>query len=198
MSRKEPVAGGIQAQKKELRALLKKRRQQMGSLARLQASQAICDTLLTLPELQRVRNCFTFSPTEEEVQLESWFTRVEDRCSLSFPVCLSRGMMEAYKPADRHQMVADRYGILAPNPLVSERIPPESLDAVIVPLLGFDQEGFRLGYGGGFYDRYLSRISAHCVLVGVAFDCQCYTPIPRESFDCSLPIIVTESAVFRF
>ena len=68
-------------------------------------------------------------------------------------------------------------------------------DVVIVPLLGFDAGGGRLGYGGGFYDRTLSGLHARRVL-GLAVDAQRVEAVPSEETDVELPEIVTESRIW--
>jgi 5-formyltetrahydrofolate cyclo-ligase len=71
---------------------------------------------------------------------------------------------------------------------------------LLVPLLAFDPEGYRLGYGGGFYDRTLAKLrtEAHAVAVGVAYAAQEVPFVPRGVYDQPLDFIVTEHAVFKF
>ncbi|MBK8158122.1 MAG: hypothetical protein IPK59_04840 [Rhodospirillaceae bacterium] len=70
----------------------------------------------------------------------------------------------------------------------------------MVPLLAFDPDGYRLGYGGGFYDRTLAKLrsEAHAVAVGVAYAAQEVPFVPRGSFDQPLDLIVTDRSVFKF
>ena len=65
---------------------------------------------------------------------------------------------------------------------------------MIVPLVGFDKSKFRLGYGGGFYDRYLEKISQikKCTTIGLAFSHQKVNKINIEKFDRKLDLILTE------
>jgi len=90
--------------------------------------------------------------------------------------------------ADTCRPTADASGDAADAALA---IPP--LDAVIVPGLAFDCAGFRLGYGAGYYDRFLSHTAAHSV--GLAFDCQLYDVLPSAPWDVPVQAIVTESGV---
>ncbi|MCR6671802.1 5-formyltetrahydrofolate cyclo-ligase [Devosia ginsengisoli] len=86
------------------------------------------------------------------------------------------------------------FGTLAP----SELAPKAEPDIVIMPLLGFDGRGTRLGYGGGYYDRTLASMSKKPKLVGLAFAAQELDSIPREPHDVPLDAIVTEAGVRHF
>ncbi|MEK9678945.1 MAG: 5-formyltetrahydrofolate cyclo-ligase [Rhodospirillaceae bacterium] len=78
---------------------------------------------------------------------------------------------------------------------------PEGLpDCLIVPMLAFDRDGYRLGYGGGFYDRTIAalREAGPCLTVGAAYAGQLMDYLPRESHDQPLDLIVTEKGVMNF
>ena len=86
------------------------------------------------------------------------------------------------------------FGTLAP----SELAPKAEPDIVIMPLLGFDKMGTRLGYGGGYYDRTLAKMRKKPMLVGLAFAAQELDAIPREAHDVPLDAIVTEAGMRHF
>jgi 5-formyltetrahydrofolate cyclo-ligase len=86
------------------------------------------------------------------------------------------------------------FGTLAPSDLAPRAAP----DVVLMPLLGFDSEGTRLGYGGGYYDRTLAVLPRKPMLVGLAFAAQELPHIPREQHDVPLDAIVTENGVRFF
>jgi 5-formyltetrahydrofolate cyclo-ligase len=86
------------------------------------------------------------------------------------------------------------FGTLAP----SELAPQVEPDVIIMPLLGFDARGTRLGYGGGYYDRTLERLHKRPRLVGLAFAAQELEAIPREPHDVPLDVIVTEQGARSF
>jgi 5-formyltetrahydrofolate cyclo-ligase len=86
------------------------------------------------------------------------------------------------------------FGTLAP----SELAPHVEPDVIVMPLLGFDQHGTRLGYGGGYYDRTLERLGKRPRLVGIAFAAQELDHIPREAHDVPLDMIVTEAGARSF
>ncbi len=86
------------------------------------------------------------------------------------------------------------YGTLAPADLAPQAEP----DVVLMPLLGFDNLGTRLGYGGGYYDRTLAQMKKRPRLIGLAFAAQELRDIPREPHDVPLDAIVTEEGVRQF
>lgn len=86
------------------------------------------------------------------------------------------------------------FGTLAPADLAPRAEP----DIVIMPLLGFDKKGTRLGYGGGYYDRTLAHMRKKPRLIGLAFAAQELDHIPREAHDVPLDAIITEAGVRHF
>ena len=86
------------------------------------------------------------------------------------------------------------FGTLAPSDLAPRAVP----DVVLMPLLGFDSKGTRLGYGGGYYDRTLAVLPKKPMLIGLAFAAQELSHIPREPHDVPLDAIVTENGVRFF
>jgi 5-formyltetrahydrofolate cyclo-ligase len=90
----------------------------------------------------------------------------------------------------------NEFGI--PEPLVGEIVEPATLDMVLVPLLGFDVEGHRVGYGKGFYDRFLMQCSKDCIKVGLSY----FEPVERledtDEFDVPLDVCITPQQVYVF
>tara|TARA_R110002020_G_scaffold19053_25_gene66189 strand:- start:3887 stop:4474 length:588 start_codon:yes stop_codon:yes gene_type:complete len=86
------------------------------------------------------------------------------------------------------------FGTLAP----SELAPLAEPDMVLMPLLGFDRLGTRLGYGGGYYDRTLAQMSKSPTLIGLAFAAQELDLIPRDGHDVPLDAVITEAGIRHF
>jgi 5-formyltetrahydrofolate cyclo-ligase len=84
------------------------------------------------------------------------------------------------------------------QPLPGNPVPPEMIDLVVVPGLGFDLSGNRLGRGRGFYDRFLSRDGLHAVSCALAFEDQVVEQLPATPGDVRVHMLVTEAQVRRF
>ena len=89
------------------------------------------------------------------------------------------------------------YNIREPIPECSLAIDVKDLDVIIVPAVAYDTNCYRLGYGGGFYDRFLENIREDTVTIGIAFDLQVFDEIPKEAHDAQLDYIVTESTMLK-
>ncbi|MEL7372388.1 MAG: 5-formyltetrahydrofolate cyclo-ligase, partial [Myxococcota bacterium] len=85
------------------------------------------------------------------------------------------------------------WSILEPDPLIHSEISPNQVDAWIVPGLGFTQDGLRIGYGRGYYDRALAA-STSTLKIGFAFSIQCVAKLPTASHDQRLAAVVHEEA----
>ena len=84
------------------------------------------------------------------------------------------------------------------EPMGHELLAPETLDLVLVPLLAVDERGHRVGYGKGYYDRFLSRCAPECLKVGVSY----FEPVPliedTHEYDLPLDICITPQQVYVF
>jgi 5-formyltetrahydrofolate cyclo-ligase len=106
-------------------------------------------------------------------------------------------LRHAYIP-ENVEMETNKWGIPEPKCPV-EFIPPMMMDMVLVPLLGFDSKGNRIGYGKGYYDQFLPLLRPGCPKIGLAFECQKLNGLlPTESHDVPLDYVITEEKVYRF
>ena len=93
-------------------------------------------------------------------------------------------------------LVPSTFGV--PEPLGNEiTADPADIEVALIPLLGFDSRGNRIGYGAGYYDRFLSQ-HTHFPTIGVAFTVQKCDTIPHEPTDQTLDAVVTESVYHIF
>ncbi len=99
----------------------------------------------------------------------------------------------------RSELVVNRLKITEPRLDVRDVLPLSKLDVLITPLVAFDEQGQRLGMGGGFYDRTLQNWQHYRLQpVGYAHDCQKVEKLPVEKWDVPLPAVVTPSKVWQW
>lgn len=118
---------------------------------------------------------------------------VELGCEVAFPRVTGKGQpLDFHHVPDGEVLAPGSYGI--PEPL--EHWPRARPGLLLVPLLAFDAQGHRLGYGGGFYDRTLALLKVPAV--GIAYAGQEAASLPRGPHDMALTMVVTEQGVRRF
>ena len=109
--------------------------------------------------------------------------------TVAIPRCYKGGAMEPRVIRNLDELRPSMLGIPAP-PDSAEVAGPEELELIIVPALTYDRAGYRLGYGGGYYDRYLLRTSAFTV--GLARERLIMDELPREPHDIAVKCLITE------
>ncbi len=114
--------------------------------------------------------------------------------SVAYPVCGAGGRLELYIPADEGCFVRGAYGITEPDRERSERITADRIDLIIVPGLAFDRSLYRLGRGGGYYDRLLGGASAF--RLGLALNEQMTERVPRENWDAKMDAVACEFGIY--
>jgi 5-formyltetrahydrofolate cyclo-ligase len=105
-----------------------------------------------------------------------------------------------YRIESLDQLEVVYYGIPEPIPAHCEKLRLEELELIIVPGLAFDQRGYRIGYGGGYYDRFLSHLTTEVDTLSLAFSFQVLKRqelLPNDSFDIPVDSIMTEQGTFN-
>ena len=116
--------------------------------------------------------------------------------TVAFPLCYKEGVMDAHIVSNLNEFDSLNSVIGIPSPNVSTPIIlPNNLELVIVPALAYNFEGYRLGLGGGYFDRYLDGLSVFTV--GLAREKLMKYDIPIESHDVPVSCIATESGIYR-
>lgn len=109
-----------------------------------------------------------------------------------------KGLMDFYSYEKPEDLILNRFKI--PEPVVSAEnlVQPHNLEVVIVPLVGFNEKGERLGMGGGYYDRMLKKISCECLTLGLAYDFQLIPEIKSQPWDMPLDEVITPTKHYIF
>ena len=185
----------------ELRKIMKVRRREVPSEERRAYSAALCGNLLEREDVQRaigVKGVFAvYLASKEEIDLSPLVERLwAADCRVVVPAWRDDTYrLVAYSP--KTELVAGPMGILEPAPDGEELISVAEGDVSvwIVPGLAFSRSGARLGYGGGWYDRFLSKANPSSISLGVAYPFQIVADLPLEPHDIPLVDIVTTSTV---
>nr|WP_321984926.1 5-formyltetrahydrofolate cyclo-ligase [uncultured Lichenicoccus sp.] len=178
----------IDARKRALRQALRQGRRS-DPVADIGLIQALLDHVAVSPGMA-VGGVW---PLRDEPDLRPLWQRLHERgCAVLLPETTPRGSPLPYRPwSPGCVMLPGLFGSMHPA------APPSgSPDIVFVPMLAFDLQGWRLGYGGGYYDRTLAGLP-QARAVGYALSSQQVDAVPHDRFDIRLPVIVTEQGPVR-
>ena len=178
--------------RRDLRRDMVARREMLGETARARLSAAIVGWLRE--RFPAPASCAFCWPIKHEPDvraiIDEWTSR-GTRAALPVVVAEATPLQfREWRAGDRLQ--ADRYGI--PTPVAGDWLQPE---LILLPLNGFDAAGYRLGYGGGYFDRTLAALTPRPLTVGVGFEINRLDDIRPQAHDQRLDWIVTEAGAFR-
>ena len=183
----------------DLRRTLRDRRRHLSPAARIAAAEALATRLMTLPFAPDSGHVAGYWAMEGEIALHAWQLRLPPGVRYCLPV-LSDDKQLTFAPwRPGEALVANRFGI--PEPAEAQPLSAEAMDLIVLPLVGFDATGQRLGMGGGWYDRTLAfrrdRTAPPPWLVGAGFAVQQIDALPIEPWDVPLDAVCTESDTFN-
>ncbi len=184
--------------KRALRAAMLAKRENLGDVARRAAAASLRELFLLESPFQSPAVVSGFWPIRDEIDIRPLMDALVDKgCRLALPVVQGRGqrlLFRAWRPSE--PLEAGVFGTLQP-PAASGAIEP---DVLIVPLLACDGEGWRLGYGGGFYDRTLADLRRRRAVtaIGVGFDLQLVAEVPHGADDQRLDWLLTDRRACAF
>ncbi len=183
-----------QVLRQKLRQLMRNKRLNLDETQQIQASKSIVKPALVLIEKYQATKIAFYFPSKNEISpLPLIDTLFEQGKRVYFPVLhpFSKGNLLFIEYKNRkNSLKYNRFGILEPCLNVKNVLPLNQLEMIFVPLVACDQQGNRLGMGGGFYDRTLKQASSNLVSVGLAYQFQSVKKLPIESWDMPLDYIL--------
>lgn len=172
--------------KYEQRIIQKEKRK---SLNMEKQSKEIINNLFTLQEFHQAKNIFTYIALKNEVSTDSILELIDKNIFVP-KIHGQEIIMTKYTPLS---LIKNKYGILEPEK-ITPTIPGEK-DIIIIPALAVDKSFTRLGYGGGYYDRYLrDKKGIKIVLIP---ECLFLAELPADEFDVCCDIVITEKKIIR-
>ncbi len=180
------------------RKLRKELRQRHAGLDREyieKSDRGIFENLTKLPEFLSAKVIFTYYSIENEADTHQIIElALKMGKTVTVPVCHGDGIMDAVVIKSLADLKPGAYNIPEPSK-DAERISPEKIEFAVIPALSFDREGYRVGQGGGYYDRFLlnRKFFAAGIIRSVFF----VEELPREAHDVPIICIVTEKEIAR-
>ncbi|MGI6031964.1 MAG: 5-formyltetrahydrofolate cyclo-ligase [Coriobacteriales bacterium] len=182
-------------EKDQLRAQLRQIRKGILQPRRADLEKSLQERLLNLPAVKHAKTFGVYHAVGSEASIDGAIRHIRDfdqRPTIAYPLVISKTMMSFVKFAKTdNKTVLDSPTAIITNIPHERLVPADQLDLILIPGIGFDAQGHRLGQGGGYYDRFLPHIRRDCLTIGIAFDEQVLDSIPNDIHDCRVDYIVT-------
>jgi len=185
-------------EREDLRAQLKSERAKLTAAERIAAAAGVAAVLEQLPEFIVDMQVAGYWAVGGEMPLHVALAALMARGQNYHLPVLTRGRTLRFAPWRQGVGVQpNRYGIPEPQCDPTELLTPQALDLVLIPLIGFDRRGHRLGTGGGYYDRTFAFLKhvlrpAQPVLVGIGYSFQELPAMPDQAWDIQMDFVATE------
>ncbi len=179
--------------KKDIRKTLIQKRVSLTEEERKRRSEGIVKNLLNLKPLWDAKTLLMFCPHGGEpdiTQLFSW--ALQGGKNLLLPK-VEEEDLRLIRVEDTASLSLGTFCILEPSE--GEEVRPEEVDFSLIPGVAFDKEGYRIGYGKGYYDRLFERLGG--IKVGVCYEFQVLEEVPRDDWDMPVDLVVTEEKIYQ-
>ncbi|MDP4093608.1 MAG: 5-formyltetrahydrofolate cyclo-ligase [Bacillota bacterium] len=167
-------------------------------------SSLITGKLLSFPEFEKSKMLMCYVDFRNEVCTSGFLSQcLEMGKNVSVPLIIDDSNSEKVMVACQIYNIGTDlqkgyFGVMEPVKNKAGRIAPENIDFIVIPGVAFDVKGNRLGYGGGFYDRFLPLLRKDCLKVGICHELQLVENLPVNEYDLPMDIIVTEKRTLSF
>lgn len=182
-------------QKAQLRQLIRSQLLNLSAAEREAEDRTLFSLFLSLPQVERSNTLFLFWGAGTEPDTAQLFTPLLERGKrIVLPRMLPGRQIEVRQYCPDRPPIKHSFGILEPDegcPLIDDK----DIDLVLVPALCYDRRGFRLGMGGGYYDRWLEHYSG--ITVGLCRQALLHDALPIEPHDRTVDVVITPSAVLN-
>jgi len=184
--------------KSQIRKRYKKLRKELSETEVMDKSLLIANRCLELPIWEKqIFHLFLSLEDQNEVDTALILTLLQGKDKeVVVPKIIDPEQLQHILLTDQTPFQKNPLGI--PEPVSGIQIEPSKIDVVFVPLLAFDNKGNRIGYGKGYYDRFLARCKPECIKIGLSFYEVEQDSFPMEATDIPLDYCVTPEQLFRF
>ncbi len=180
----------VKRRKRQLRKHARALRDALSPGERERMSDEVAQHVTALPAIRDAATVMVFSSFGSEVDTGTIIERLERNGRRVVLPRVEGGIIVpvAYRSGD--ELTGSSFGAL--EPARGEEVPAEEIDVVIVPGLAFDRSGHRVGYGRGYYDRFLGTLGPDARSVGICFSAQLVDEVPHGRGDLAVDLVVTE------
>jgi 5-formyltetrahydrofolate cyclo-ligase len=188
----------ITEQKWELRREVKQWRRQISDEVYQSACTSILKRVVKHPHVKQAKvvHCYVSMNDRREIDTRKLIRHLlEHEKTVVVPRMLPESQLAHYQIKGLDELVVNDWGIAEPDPKRHSEVDPQELDTVLVPLSAADLNCHRLGYGKGFYDRFLSQIKAHTL--GLCYDEWLVESLPTDEYDIPLDMVLTEDRIHQ-
>ena len=183
-----------------IRKMIVQKREELGGLEKEEKNIAIAQRLFGMDEFKKSKTIFCFLSTSFEVQTERIILeslRLGKQVLVPLLDPGGENLKASRIPSMDIDFVIGEYGVRQPTPEFLDIVPFSNIDFVVVPGLAFDNFGNRIGYGGGFYDKFFKKITRDVNRVAVSYDFQLFNLVPRSDLDEPVHFLITETKALR-
>jgi 5-formyltetrahydrofolate cyclo-ligase len=189
--------------KQQLRKYYLSKRKAISSEEIVIKSQQIKDLFFANFDLSKVKNLHIFLPIIKNNEIDTWLIikylqQNFPQINIVIPKIISANSTLSNYLFDEKKLIENHWGILEPSGENQVKILPEQIDLVIIPLLIFDKNGNRVGYGKGFYDRFLQECKLETLKIGVCLEEAIELIEDTNEFDIKMDFCITPNKIYRF
>ncbi len=183
--------------KKNIRELIIEERSQLSESAHRSHSRKIIDLLKATKYYKEAKVIMCFVSFNDELDTHQFIKEaLSEGKRMVIPITVHKTKeLIPSELMDFQELEPGYFNILTPKKEFIRPVEQSEIDLVVVPGVVFDPYGYRVGYGGGYYDRFLSSIATIVPKIAVGFGMQLVERVPRESFDIPVDMIITEKGV---
>lgn len=185
-------------EKKIIRDQILKDKDKLAKITLKSYSDSIISKLFNTDYYKNAKTIMTFISFGAEVDTHDFIkTSIINNKKIVVPITVPKTkQLKLSEVLDFDKLEIGFYNILTPKKEFIKYVDPSEVDLIIVPGVAFDKSGYRIGYGGGYYDRFLSKLD-HVTKISLAFDMQLVDKIPHEHFDIPVNYIITENEIMK-
>ena len=188
--------------KSALRKLYLAKRKALSSEEITTKSQQICKLFFQEIDLKKVEYLHIFLPLKKQNEIDTFL--IIRRLQKEYPkinIVASRSNFDTFEMQhfilEEENLTENKWGISEPSPVSGREVQPQEIDLVIIPLLVFDNQGNRVGYGKGFYDRFLQKCDSKTLKVGLCLEEPIELIEDLNQFDVKMDVCITPNKIWE-